>query len=133
FAPLLKKPRASPAALVSHPRSLPPATSDRRSAGRNIPGGGWDFSKIPLHAPNAPRGQPREKPGERPGVRVPTDKPAAKSPPSPSATIASKTVASGPGAPTRTTIGVGEQVSLTYSAGKIHWATSAGTLSADYD
>jgi len=96
-----------------------------------MPRGGWDFSKIPLYAP--PLGQPREKPGEQPGVRPPSQNPAPQSPPSQPATIASQTVANEPGASTRTTIGVGEQVNLSYSAGKTHWATSAGTLSSDYD
>jgi hypothetical protein len=45
------------------------------------------------------------------------------------ATITSRTVAATPTPRTRTTIGVGEQVDLTHSAGSTNWATTAGTLS----
>ena len=42
--------------------------------------------------------------------------------------IASQTVAVSPGGRTRTTIGVGEEVDLTFSLGSTTWATTAGTL-----
>jgi outer membrane protein OmpA-like peptidoglycan-associated protein len=58
-----------------------------------------------------------------------TRQPAVGPPPVPE-TITSKTVAPTPGAPTRTTIGVGEEVDLTHAPGAAAWATTAGTLSA---
>ncbi|HHM05138.1 MAG TPA: DUF4157 domain-containing protein [Gammaproteobacteria bacterium] len=45
-------------------------------------------------------------------------------------TITSETVEIAPGSRTRTTIGVGERVTLTHSSGTVNWVTSAGTLSA---
>lgn len=51
-------------------------------------------------------------------------------PPPPKETITSETVFTSPGARTRTTIGVGEKVSLTHSPGTAAWTTTGGTLSA---
>jgi hypothetical protein len=85
---------------------------------------------------NAPRAQPQETPHTpakpKPPVTPPgaTRRPGAKSPAPPAATITGATVATAPGARTRTTIGVGEEVTLTYSAGSADWATTAGRLSA---
>ncbi len=45
-------------------------------------------------------------------------------------TINSETVAISPGVRTRTTIGVGEEVTLTYSEGVALWTTTGGTLSS---
>ncbi len=45
-------------------------------------------------------------------------------------TIISETVATSPGARTRTTIGVGEEVTLTHSAGIALWTVTGGTLSS---
>lgn len=42
--------------------------------------------------------------------------------------ITSQTVATSPGGRTRTTIGVGEEVDLTFSLGSTTWSTTAGTL-----
>ena len=50
--------------------------------------------------------------------------------PAGSGTITSETVAISPGARTRTTIGVGEEVTLTHSAGVALWTASGGTLSS---
>jgi hypothetical protein len=50
-------------------------------------------------------------------------------PPAPE-TITSQTVATSPGARTRTTIGVGEEVNLTHSPGSTAWTRTGGTLSA---
>jgi peptidoglycan hydrolase-like protein with peptidoglycan-binding domain len=50
--------------------------------------------------------------------------------PRPPATISSETVVTDPSPRTRTTIGVGEEVDMTHSAGSVPWSTSAGTLSA---
>jgi hypothetical protein len=50
--------------------------------------------------------------------------------PAPPETITSQTVATTPGARTRTTIGVGEEVNLTHSPGSAAWTRTAGTLSA---
>jgi outer membrane protein OmpA-like peptidoglycan-associated protein len=69
----------------------------------------------------------------------PTPTPPLPAPPTPTptATITSETVATSPGARTRTTIGVGEEVNLTHSAGSATWATIGplgrvrGLLSAD--
>jgi len=61
-----------------------------------------------------------------PGPTPPTPTPT----PTPAAVITSETVATAPGARTRTDIGVGEEVNLTFSAGSATWATTAGTLSA---
>jgi hypothetical protein len=51
-------------------------------------------------------------------------------PPPPPETITSETVATTPGARTRTTVGVGEEVDMTHAPGTATWATTAGTLSA---
>lgn len=51
-------------------------------------------------------------------------------PPGPAETITSQTVATSPGARTRTTIGVGEEVILTHSPGSAAWRVTGGTLSA---
>jgi len=126
------------------------------SANSGSPGPSWNFRNIPVFSPSrekpfqeqsAPRTQPQGSP--RPSIRLPRgddpavpkdpgrkptpgppQKPAPKSPAAAAATITSETVATGPGAQTRTTIGVGEDVRLTYSAGDTTWATTAGTLSA---
>ena len=47
-------------------------------------------------------------------------------PPPPPETITSETVATTPGARTRTTIGVGEEVNLTHSPGSAAWTTTVG-------
>ena len=47
--------------------------------------------------------------------------------PPPPETITSQTVATSPGAQTRTTIGVGEVVNLTHAPGSAAWTTSVGT------
>jgi hypothetical protein len=66
-----------------------------------------------------------------PGTTPPGTTPPGTTPPTaPPATIASQTVETAPGARTRTTVGVGEQVNLTHSAGSATWSTTAGTLSA---
>ena len=66
-----------------------------------------------------------------PGPTPPGPTPPGPTPPGPTpATITSQTVATSPGARTRTTIGVGEEVDLTHSAGSVTWSTTAGTLSA---
>jgi hypothetical protein len=49
--------------------------------------------------------------------------------PPPPETITSETIATQPGARTRTTVGVGEQVFLTHSPGSATWTTTAGTVS----
>ena len=54
----------------------------------------------------------------------------AVGPPPVPESITSETVAPTPGARTRTTIGVGEEVNLTHAPGAAAWATTAGTLSA---
>jgi hypothetical protein len=126
------------------------------SAAGGSPGPSWNFRNIPVFAPDAekpsreeraprslPQGSPRSPVrlprGDDPAVpkdsgRKPTpgppQKPPPKSPAPAAATITSDTLATQPGAPTRTTIGVGEDVRLTYSAGDTKWATTAGTLSA---
>jgi outer membrane protein OmpA-like peptidoglycan-associated protein len=48
----------------------------------------------------------------------------------PTEVITSETVVTSPGARTRTTIGVGEEVNLTHVPGSASWTTTAGTLSA---
>jgi hypothetical protein len=79
----------------------------------------------------APSGQktkaapPPKKPAKK--AAAPAKAPAAKPP---AATITSETVATAPGALTRVTIGVGEEVTLTYSGKSASWSTPAGTLSA---
>src|SRR5262249_49282106 len=50
-------------------------------------------------------------------------------PPTPPEKITSLTIFEQPGARTRTTIGVGEQVFLTHSPGGATWTTTAGTVS----
>ena len=50
-------------------------------------------------------------------------------PPPPPEQITSLTVVASPGARTRTTIGVGEQVFLSHTPGPANWTTTAGTLS----
>jgi hypothetical protein len=119
------------------------------SASGEPPASHWNFAKIPVCAPeraegqppmarSMPRAQPDEKPPAKPprkdeppeGKRDPADKPPAKAPAAPSATIANETVAIDPGPRTRTKIAVGEEVTLTYSAGNANWQTTAGTLSA---
>jgi len=62
-----------------------------------------------------------------PGPTPPTPTPA---PPTPGPVITSETVATTPGARTRTNIGAGEEVNLTYSAGSATWATTGGQISA---
>jgi hypothetical protein len=63
---------------------------------------------------------------ERRGVAIET---TTSMPPGPRAgAITSQTVATSPGGRTRTTIGVGEEVDLTFSLGSATWATTAGTL-----
>ena len=56
-------------------------------------------------------------------------KPAPKPAPPPPEQIHSLTVVDSPGARTRTTIGVGEQVVLSHTPGPANWTTTAGTLS----
>ncbi|MGF6754514.1 membrane protein implicated in regulation of membrane protease activity [Paraburkholderia sp. GAS42] len=50
--------------------------------------------------------------------------------PQPSEKIISETVQTSPGARTRTDIGVGEEVDLTYTGGSTTWTTTGGSLSA---
>lgn len=52
-----------------------------------------------------------------------------KRPPSSPEKIISETVQPSPGVQTRTDIGVGEEVNLTYTGGSTTWATTGGTLS----
>jgi hypothetical protein len=87
-----------------------------------------------------PRGQPDEKPPAKPpqdkppeGKRDPAQKPPAKKPAAAPAAITSQTLSVDPGPATRTTIGVAEQVLLSYSAGITDWKTTAGTLSSTHD
>ena len=75
---------------------------------------------------------------QQPAIKPPTPPIPEPTPPTPPApTITSETVATSPGARTRTTIGVGEEVNLTYSAGTTRWTTSGsggrirGLLSSD--
>ena len=63
-----------------------------------------------------------------PGPTPPGPAPPGPAPAPPEA-ITSETVALTPGARTRTTIGVGEEVNLTHTPGSAAWTTTAGTLS----
>jgi hypothetical protein len=56
--------------------------------------------------------------------------PAPEAAPAPTPVITSETVQASPGARTRTTVGVGEEVNLTHTDSKAGWATTAGTISA---
>jgi hypothetical protein len=56
-----------------------------------------------------------------------TKKPKKSAPPP---KLTSKTVATAPGPRTRTTIGVGEEVTLRHLPGSVAWSTTGGTLSA---
>jgi len=66
------------------------------------------------------------RPPARAPVPAPTPAPAPEPAPAPAAvpSITSETVAALPTPRTRTTIGVGEEVNLTYSAGTTRWTTS---------
>ncbi|WP_084226787.1 DUF4157 domain-containing protein [Nitrosospira sp. NpAV] len=67
-----------------------------------------------------------------PGPTPPGPTPPGPTPPvpPPPETITSQTVVTSPGARTRTTIGVGEEVNLTHAPGSAAWTTTSGTLSA---
>src|SRR5215831_6897194 len=69
-------------------------------------------------------------PGPTPPGPGPTPPGPGPTPPAPVETITSQTVATTPGARTRTRIGVGENVNLTHAPGSAAWTTTAGTLSA---
>ncbi|HMB36995.1 MAG TPA: DUF4157 domain-containing protein [Methylomirabilota bacterium] len=69
-------------------------------------------------------------PGPTPPGPGPTPPGPGPTPPAPAETITSQTVATTPGARTRTRIGVGENVNLTHAPGSTAWTTTAGTLSA---
>ena len=118
------------------------AASASLNAGRAPDRDEPNFGKIPIHVPecqnaNSPHGKPDELPHspdqrqtpKEPRVPPPKEK-GAKSPAPPEAVITSQTVADEPGARTRTTIGVGEEVNLAFSAGNTHWVTTAGKLSS---
>jgi hypothetical protein len=159
FAPPVVRPLPKSAARTSNSRPLQHLSGLRTgdwghehgrvpaaavSASGEPPRSHWNFVKIPVCAPeraekqpplarSMPRAQPDEKPPAKPpeGKREPADKPPAKKPAAPPATITSETVAIDPGPRTRTKVGVGEEVTLTYSAGNTNWQTTAGTLSAN--
>ena len=80
----------------------------------------------------APPGPAPAPPGPAPAPPGPAPAPPgpAPAPPAPAETITSETVAASPGARTRTTIGVGEEVNLTHAPASAAWTTTAGTLSA---
>jgi Putative peptidoglycan binding domain len=80
----------------------------------------------PAPAPPAPAPAP---PGPAPAPPGPAPAPPGPAP-APPETITSETVATAPGARTRTDIGVGEQVTLTHAPGSATWRRTAGTLSA---
>jgi len=62
-----------------------------------------------------------------PGPTPPGPTPPGPTPPAPAPeSITSQTVATSPGAQTRTTIGVGEQVNLTHAPGSAAWTTTIG-------
>jgi peptidoglycan hydrolase-like protein with peptidoglycan-binding domain len=81
------------------------------------------FSGGPAPVPPGPTPIP-------PTPAPPTPVPPTPTPPAPAATITSQTVATQPGSRARTTVGVGEKVDLTHSAGSAAWTATAGTLSA---
>lgn len=126
----------APHIVRSAARNPPAARSARRTGdGGCSPGGGWDFATIRIGTAGSaetqspsrlspPRGQP-----EKPGPPPPRDEPRVKKRAASSA-ITNETVATDPGPRTRTTIGVGEEVTLTSAAGTTKWKTTAGTLSA---
>ena len=81
---------------------------------------------------SAPATPPRAPATPAPAPTTPAPAPAKPAPatPAPAETITSETVATSPGARTRTDIGVGEEVNLTHAPGTTAWTTTGGTLSA---
>jgi hypothetical protein len=111
----------------------------------------WDFAGIRVGTVDGaqrqpasefvpPRGQQEQPPVQPPrkesfrkpdeGKSEPAEAAPRKKRRASAAAIASETVAMDPGPRTRNKIGVGEEVTLTYSAGATRWKTTAGTLSA---
>jgi hypothetical protein len=93
-----------------------------------------DFTSVPAQTAGStqviePCGQAKGAPPKKPAVKKPkkSKKPKKGAPPP---KLTSKTVAPAPGPRTRTTIGVGEEVTLTHSPGSVAWSTTGGTLSA---
>ena len=82
----------------------------------------------PVPTPPVPTPPVPTPPGPTPPVPIPPV-PIPPVPPPPEA-ITSQTVVTSPGARTRTTIGVGEEVNLTHAPGSAAWTTTDGTLSA---
>lgn len=120
-------------AAAGNPRAA--RVARRAGDGGRSPGRRWDFATIrigptaraesqPPSPLSSPRGQP-EEPKSPPPREEPRAKKRGLSP-----AITSETVAVDPGPRTRTTVGVGEEVTLTHSAGTTTWKTTAGTLSA---
>jgi peptidoglycan hydrolase-like protein with peptidoglycan-binding domain len=88
--------------------------------------GALDAQFTTAPAPPAPAPAP---PGPAPAPPGPAPAPPGPAP-APPETITSQTVATSPGARTRTKIGVGEEVNLTHAPGTAAWTTTGGRLSA---
>src|SRR5262249_29342749 len=118
--PLAAPRRAAPAPAPPPPAPPPPPPAPAPPAPPPPP-------PPPAPPPPAPAPPP---PAPAPTSPAPAPAPAPPAPsPAPSESITSETVATSPGARTRTDIGVGEEVRLTHSTGSTTWTKTAGNLS----